>query len=159
MTFKKSPVLSETELFLFFKTEIAPGTCRWGTGSASSAVWFWMCIDKAIHYETELEERCLNWCAWGGLGGGLKLIRRSLFGKKCGFCFDGEETGRGCGVARQRQSRLRKLRGCISQTAGAGPDSQPGLHLHLSLLSSPDFGISCRVSWSNWGLESVAAFT
>lgn len=98
MIFKKLFVFFEIELFLFFKIEIVLGICRWGIGLVSFVVWFWMCIDKVIYYEIELEVRCLNWCVWGGLGGGLKFIRRSLFGKKCGFCFDGEEMGRGCGV-------------------------------------------------------------
>lgn len=91
------------------------------------AVWFWVCTDKDVHYETELVAGCLNWCVGGEAGRGLKLIRRSLFGKKYVFRCEGEEMGRGCGEARQRQGRLMKLCGCISQTASTGPDLQPVL--------------------------------
>lgn len=104
-----------------------------------------MCADKAIHYQTGLEAGCLNWGIWVGLGGGSNAHQEKFVWKlPCVFRFDQEEMGRGCGIAaRGRGGLLMKFRGRVSQTAGTGPDLQARLHLHLSLLSSLDLGISC----------------
>lgn len=125
VTFKKSPILSETELLQLFENRNSPRHLQVGA---------WV---RSLLYGSECVQikpfiMRLSWWqdAWTGEcgeAGRVPRLIRSLFGKECVFRFDGEEMGRGCGVACQRQGRLMKPRGCISQTTGAGPDLQPVL--------------------------------